>query len=488
MQQNTFRTAILTTLLSAALISAGCANDSKSDSPPPAGNNKPQSEQKSPESKPADQTYNTQKADQKGDKTTNVTYEDQQLAKTPPPTSTTRNAAEVSKVVEPRDETTTLFTLMLTSTHGPQIDNARDRLVNEVFSDEGAAPVKIALIQASVAKLANNGLYTDEPRARVHRLQSKLNERYESEQYSDVLTKGAIFAATSFLVLGPVAAGGVYRHVPEIGTKIKNGAKATRTAWRENVADKVGDKWRNLKSNVTDPERRRHVFSRGRHMADDVAQTASRPFRSAEQLLRENLEDIGVSTMDHAAINELRVVEGIEMPESVIFTETPKPTMKFAIVDHWAGEDLGMNRRIVFRQDRLMRGSPLETTLVTNPMPEEVAAGLGSRLTRQAIEPPERDFVNVVHPETGAVASTRVTWQRFREAIAEAGAKYRPLVLSPTSLGVGATTTAAALGGYWWGYEDGHLYGRTANAMNLEAFTPSPGAPSMTVRVIQGSK
>jgi len=532
-QQNTWRVLILRSLLSASLAAAGCAKSGGSgdgggggSKPNPQATKADKSQQTKDDKKETDQSQqgkgaggaqnqsNTSGASRSGSST--VKPEDRMIANAPPPAASAPNSQSISRILTPNDDTMILFTRMLVSLHAEDIESARDRLVDEIFSDEGQAPLKILELQSAVARLVNGGFYTPESKARVAYLRSDLEERAKNDQYADTLKKGAIFVATSFLVLGPVAASGLYRQVPELGTALRRSVDSTKAMWRDNVTGKLGSKLQELRSGVTDPARRRAFYertvNRGKQIKDSVAETATRAFRPTETLVRDNLEDLGVGIMQPEAINELVAVDSSEVPQELVFTPTPKASLEFAVVDRWAGEDLGINRRLVFRQQRLVRGVPLQTTFVSNPIAEDVASSIGEKISLRAPVTPisgpvpltapetvaaaaaDQEFVHVVNAESGAVSATRMRWSQFTNMLKGIHGRYAPLFLSPTSLGVGVTSAAAMGGVYWWGFNDGAVKGQPSSTMDLEAMvgpravTPTSSAKPFNQTDIQLSK
>ncbi len=472
---------IFTTVLACAALACACEN-SKDDNPPA----KPASKQGEP-GKPADQQK--QATNDQGAPTS------QSSSKKAPAGALTApipNESKIPEILNAQDDTTSLLRRMFVEVHEEQIEAAGNRLVDEVFSDEGEAQGKIVRIQASIAELAKKGAYTPEAKHRVAFLQSKLMDRIRDNQYTDVLEKGVFFVATG-AVLGTIAGTGAYKNLPEIGQSIKASSRDGLNAFRSKMSDLYAGgqrAYRDVASRVSNRESFQGAVNSVRdttsRLTRRISDSAGAPFRPAETLVRDTLDDLGVTTVEGNAIRELAPVPPTELPTTLEWKNTPKSTLQYSVLDHFQGEDLGIERRLVFRQDRLVRGSHLQTTFVSNPMPADIAGSVAARLEAREIERPERMFVHFANLKTGAVSALRWPVAKFNAMLESANARVRPLFMTmdvPTAVGTGVTTAGAMGIVYWWGAGNGESIAEQKGAANLENMIQrdQPNGPVMSL-------
>jgi|GEM_PF-3623577 len=395
----------------------------------------------------------------------------------PPPTTATPNAPNVARVINPDDDATILLAKYLMEVHPDAVDASRGQIVNEIFSDEDLAQAKILEIQAAVARLAKNGLYTSDVKSRVAFLQNSIQDRIQQDQYYGVLQKGVFVVATG-AALGTLAGSGffpyTYQHLPEAVPAIRSSVNYTTTAVRDKMSalyKKTADVTRELKATVSSRERLNALVDKTREGFHNAVSSARAPFKSAEEIVKENLNDLGFQKYDQEILGELTPVKQVDLPDRMDFQATPKSNFQYAVLDTLHGEPLGIQRIFAFKQERLVRGSPFETVFITQPIEADLAGSMASRLAARADEPPARQFVHFQNLKTGTVSALRWPATKFKNMLESAGQKIQPLYHNmdmPTTIGT-AALGATGFGLYYWkGYDNGEKTAQQYDAVNLE--------------------
>jgi hypothetical protein len=206
-------------------------------------------------------------------------------------------------------------------------------------------------------------------------------------------------------------------------------------------------------------------------VSSGTARLVGKPFRDVETVVFENLEDLGVVGAERSAIESLETPDAATLAAADLgFVATPKSSFKFAEVANWEGRDLDGERRLAFKQRRLLRGRPYETVLVTNPMPADVAGRIGSQLEARPSD--GRQFVHFMRLKTGAISALRWPIGKFKNIMAGTGAMIKPLfgaIDIPTATGTGVLSAGAMVLAYNYGYDEGQTATEESGSLNLEA-------------------
>jgi hypothetical protein len=411
----------------------------------------------------------------------------------PAPKTEPSNPETVTAIISPADDTTRLLTMMLIEVHPDMIEKARTQLINDVFSDEGTVQGKVVEIQASIAKLAKNDLYTPEIKNRVAFLQSRLLDRIKNDQLYDVLEKGVFFVGTGAL-LGTLAGTGAYRQIPQLGSSIRTGSQDALTSARAKIVEIYAQSrstLQDLKAKVPDRESLNAALDRTKAKIKDVTDAAVQAGSrwrnkaapalerdaSADTLLRENLDDLGLLDYQRTAVSELSPVSAADLPLGLEFFTTPKSDFRFAVLDVLNGRHLKSTKVLVFEQQRIAEGNPFNSYYLTNRLPNEMVSSINSRLAMNpsGIETPERQFIHYMNLKTGAVSAMRWPVRKFEAMLQGASARIKPLFLNmdvPTAVGTGVASTAAMSVVYWYGYQNGEDTAQSYSAVNLEKMIP----------------
>lgn len=428
----------------------------------------------------------------------------------PPPSTTIPNAPSIARLINPTDDTLILLSKYLMEVHPDAIESTRDQLVNEIFSDEDQAQGKILEIQASVAKIANHGLYSNDVKGRIAFLQSRLVDQIQSNQYYDVLEKGVFFVASG-AVLGGLAGTNaipwVVDHAPNAVPAIKNAAQYTRDALRDKfnaIYQRSTAAARELRATVRDRERlnafvdntkagvrkaTNATLEAGTRVKNQIVDAARAPFKSAEKLVSENLEDLGLQKYDLDALGELTPVRRSDLVDNIEFRPTNKANFQYAILDTMYGMPLGIQRVVAFRQQRIIRGSPFETIFVTHPVDAGFAGNIASHLTVDATQPAGR-FVNFMNLKTGVVSTLRWPVDKFTAMLKSADVSVQPLFQSlkdPRTVGTAALSATGFGIYYWWGYGNGEQNAQQYGAVDLENMIQRGNQPPVAVSNLESS-
>jgi hypothetical protein len=411
----------------------------------------------------------------------------------PIPSGSLPNKHTVATVLSPQDDVMLALTRLFVVENSDAIEQARDQVVDEIFYDEGEAQGRIVEVQSAVAKLANNNLYSPEAKNRVAYLQSGIRDRIISDQNWDILKKGTFFVVGGTAV-GMMAGTHAWRYYPEVISSAKNGWNASTNFVKENTSkllSKSKEGWQSVTSPIRDRARREELIdsasAMGSRVGSKISRAVRRPMRSAHDLVHENLEDLGLDPMDLGAIRQFRPVDSTQIPPEVEFLNTPKSTFKYAVLDRWEGEDLGLDRMLVFKQQSLLpRGAALDTDFVTERMPAEVAGRVANKLRLYDVEPESRQFVHFQRVGSTIATPFRWTAAQFRRMLAGTNDNIiQPMFRAtdvPTAVGTGVATTALLSWAYHNGYGNGQNNAQQMDAIDLESLIRSnqPGGQILT--------
>jgi hypothetical protein len=416
-------------------------------------------------------------------------------------------AASIPKVINPQDDVAILLTKFFVESEPDAIENARKNLVDEVFSEEGEAQGKVVEIQALIAKLERSGLYSPEVKSRVAYLQNGVADHVREDRNYDLLQKGAFIVGTG-IVGGTLAGTGAYRLVGKIPSATKTAYLASQSAVREGISkayagtrtgltavkntvgsrEALGATYRDTKEAIVQAGRStvNATVETGAAVKNAVTSTARRAFRSSETVVRDHLEDLGLSQAEREVFAELAPVARREIPVGTEFFATPKATFKYAVLDTWDGQPLGLNRVVVFKTKRLIRGSPIEANFASNRIPADQAGELASKLAVQEVEGPSRTFVHFMNMKTGTVSALRWPVDKFVALLSGAGRTVKPIFTNmdvPTAVGTALATTGAMGVIYWYGLDDGEDQAHEDDAINLERMLRPQEKPAVSAEL-----